>query len=81
MNNDLIVNMEKLHTTLMGVDRIKRNLNIDVVDVVKYCYDKIMDKNALIERLGKNWYIEIDNIKITVNAHNYSIITAHKIIK
>ncbi len=23
----------------------------------------------------KNWYCEIDNIKITVNAHSYTIIT------
>lgn len=32
----LINNIDKLHTTDMGIDRIKRNLKIDN-DVVKYC--------------------------------------------
>ncbi|HRF36049.1 MAG TPA: DUF3781 domain-containing protein, partial [Clostridia bacterium] len=30
-------------------------------------------------RQGKNWYATIDNVKITINAHSYTIITAHKI--
>ena len=33
MDNELLVNLDKLHTTEMGVDRIKRNLQIDVFDV------------------------------------------------
>ena len=81
MDNDLLLNLNKLHTTKMGVDRIKKNLHIDVSDVVKYCYDKILNTNATIERKGKNWYILSDNCKITVNAHSYTIITAHKLIK
>ena len=40
--NDLILNFDKLHTTEMGVDRIKRNLNLDALDVVKWCYKKIV---------------------------------------
>lgn len=78
MINDLILNLDKLHTTDMGVDRIKRNLQIDVSDVVKYCFDKITNTSAVIERKGKNWYVFIDDCKITVNAHSYTIITAHK---
>ena len=81
MVNDLIINIDKLHTTEMGIDRIKRNLLIDVEDVVKYCYDKILSDTAIIERKGKNWYIIVDNCKITVNAHSYTIITAHKVVK
>ncbi|MDE5910121.1 MAG: DUF3781 domain-containing protein [Lachnospiraceae bacterium] len=27
---------------------------------------------------GKNWYCEVDGIKITVNAHSYTIITAYR---
>ena len=81
MVNDLITNIDKLHTTEMGIDRIKRNLQIDVDDVVKYCYDKILSDTATIERKGKNWYIIVDNCKITVNAHSYTIITAHRILK
>ncbi|MDR1592225.1 MAG: DUF3781 domain-containing protein, partial [Prevotellaceae bacterium] len=25
-----------------------------------------------------NWYVSVDNCVITVNAHSYTIITAHK---
>lgn len=77
MENDLILNLHKLHTTEMGVDRIKRNLQIDVEDVVKYCHDIIVNEDALIECKGKNWYAYFGNIIITVNAHSYTIITAH----
>ena len=31
----LIDNINKLHTTEMGIDRIKRNLNIDVYNVLE----------------------------------------------
>lgn len=76
--NELITNIDKLHTTEMGVERIKRNLSIDVDDVVQWCRIKILDKSAIIERKGKNWYAYIDGYQITVNAHSYTIITAHK---
>ena len=42
MDNNLFANLDKLHTTAMGIDRIKRNLKIDETDVVKYCYDIIL---------------------------------------
>ena len=32
----LLANIDKIHTTEMGVNRIKRNLKIDAVDVVEY---------------------------------------------
>lgn len=76
MSNSLLLNIDKLHTTEMGVDRIKKNLNLDC-DVVLYCKKKITDKNCVIYKNGKNWYCEIDNIRITVNSYSYTIITAH----
>lgn len=72
----LLENIEKLHTTTLGIDRIKKNLKIDC-DVVKYCKEKIMNKNTIIYKKGKNIYCEIDNIRITINSYNFSIITAH----
>lgn len=75
----LLINIDKIHTTEMGIDRIKRNLKIDVEDVVEYCINKVLSENCKIFRKGKNWYCESDNIKITINAYNYSIITAHVI--
>lgn len=73
----LIDNIDLVHTTEMGIDRIKRNLKIDTNDVVDYCKQKILNKDCKIYRQGKNWYCEIDDIKITVNAYSYTIITAH----
>ena len=75
---ELLNDLDKVHTTEMGVDRIKRNIDVDVEDVVAYCIDKIKQENAVIERKGKNYYVTVDGIIITVNASSYTIITAHK---
>ena len=74
----LLNNLDKVHTTEMGVDRIKRNIEVDVDDIVKYSVDKIKQENAVIERKGKNFYVTVDGIIITINASSYTIITAHK---
>lgn len=76
--NKLLDNLDKLHTTELGVVRIKRNLSLDTDDVVGWCREKINSDNADITRNGKNWYINIDACIITVNAYSYTIITAHK---
>ena len=78
MNNDLIESIAMLHTTEMGAKRIKRNLELADDDAVAWCRSKIMDKNTLIKRYGKNWYVHIDDYVITVNASSYTIITAHR---
>lgn len=74
----LINNINKLHTTDMGVSRIKRNLNINE-DVIEYCKKIILDKNSNIYKKGKNFYCENGNIKLTINSYSYTIITAHMI--
>lgn len=73
----LMSNLEKIHTTEMGVDRIKNNINLAIDDVVSWCKDKISSPNSEIIRRGKNYYIEVDNFIITVNSYSYTIITAH----
>lgn len=75
----LLNNISKVHTTEMGIDRIKKNLKLNTNDVVEFCKNKILDKNCNIYKQGKNWYCEIDNIKITINSYSYTIITAHLI--
>lgn len=77
--NILFNNIDKIHTTPMGVDRIEKNLGIACDDVVLYCKRIVLDKNCIIYKQGKNWYCELDNIKITINSYSYTIITAHKI--
>ena len=77
MNELLISNLDKIHTTDLGLARIKRNLDICNNDIVSILKEKIKDKKCIIYKKGKNYYCEIDNIVITVNAFNYCIITAH----
>ena len=80
LNKDILLsNIDKIHTTEMGIDRIKKNLKLNTDDVVEFCKNKILDKNCNIYKQGKNWYCEIDNIKITINSYSYTIITAHLI--
>ena len=68
MNKEVLLsNIDKVHTTEMGIDRIKKNLKLDTNDVVEYCKNKVLDKNCNIYKQGKNWYCEIDNIKITTH--------------
>lgn len=75
---ELLNHLDKLHTTELGVIRIKRNLLLDKEDVVAWCKDKISSTHAIIIRRGKNVYVNVDDIVITVNAHSYTIITAHR---
>ena len=78
MSSDVLIsNITRIHTTEMGKDRIAANLKLDLDDVVDYCKSKILDVRCEIHKRGKNWYCRIDGIEITVNAHSYTIITAH----
>ena len=76
--SDLIQHIDLLHTTQLGKIRVLRNLSLGEIDVVQWCVEKIQSEHAKIVRKGKNWYITIDGCIITVNAHSYTIITAHK---
>ena len=78
MNSDLLNYLDKVHTTEMGIDRIRKNLCLDVTDVVSWCKRKIESADQ-IERKGKNWYVHVDDFVLTVNAFSYTIITAHKV--
>ena len=38
LNKDILLfNIDKIHTTEMGIDRIKKNLKMDTKDVVEFC--------------------------------------------
>lgn len=75
---DLLNHLDQLHTTELGVERIKRNLSLDTDDVVAWCKDRIRSSHAKFTRNGKNWYVAADDLVITVNAHSFTIITAHR---
>lgn len=68
--------IETLHTTELGYQRIKKGLGIED-DVLPWCKKKILDSNHLVKK-GKNWYVEVNDLIITINASSNTIITAHK---
>jgi len=53
--NGLTQNIDKLHTTPMGAQRIKRNLNLQTDDVVAWCKEAVINADIMIGQ-GKNWY-------------------------
>ena len=79
--NELLLNIDKVHTTELGKYRIAKNLRIENYDIVDFCKSKILNDNCYIYKNGKNWYCEIDNIRFTINSYSYTIITAHIIKK
>ena len=76
-NRDLLGNLDKVHTTDLGMTRIKRNLDLKTDDVVNWCVQRIAQADC-ISRQGKNWYVTVGGAILTINAHSYTIITAHK---
>ena len=81
MPNDLIAHMDRLHTTAMGAERIRRNLGLDTADVVAWCRQRIAEPACVLRRQVKNWYACVDGCEITVHAGSYTIITAHRAAK
>ena len=75
----LLANLTKIHTTKLGIARIKKNLNLNTDDVVAFCKNKISATDCFVYKEGKNYYCLIDDIRFTIHANSYTIITAHKI--
>lgn len=73
----LIANIDNIHTTKMGIDRIKRNLKIDTYDVVEYCKEILLNNECEVYKQGKNFYCKYKNVKITIHSCSFTIITAH----
>ena len=73
----LLDNIEKIHTTEMGIGRIQKNLEIDV-EPVNYCVSKLKQDNSVVTKEGKNYYVNVDDCIITINSSSFTIITAHK---
>ena len=73
----LLENIDKIHTTEMGIDRIQSNLEIRS-EPISYCISKLKKENSKVTKKGKNYYIDVDDCIITVNSNSFTIITAHK---
>jgi len=76
---NLLDNLNKLHTTELWVQRIKRNLSMEIDDVVLWCKNEISSPQANISKKWKNFYVEVDGCVFVVNSYSFTIITAHRI--
>lgn len=74
---ELLENIDRIHTTKLGVSRIKNNLELKNDDVITHCKEIILDENSVISKKGKNYYVNLGNIEITVNSSSFTVITAH----
>lgn len=79
MKDKLISNLDKIKTTPLGVERIKKNLNIDCSDVIGYCKELIQSELSIVYKKGKNYYCIVNNYCLTINSYSYTIITVHLI--
>ncbi len=69
------ISIDKLHTTELGKDRIKRNIGLTFDEVMAWCKQTKLNN---IEQKGKNWYVYSDDFVLTINVKSHTIITAHK---
>lgn len=78
-DNVLLSNINQIHTTILGEERIRRNLNLGGEDAVAYCKKLICHQDVKIDKKGKNYYCTYRSVRITVNSFSYTIITAHHV--
>jgi len=69
----LLNNLDKIHTTPLGEERIRKNIG----KTSEWCKEQV--KNSVILKKGKNYYCTVGSVCIVVNASSYTIITAHRI--
>ena len=82
MNTELLfANLDKVHTTELGLQRIKQNIDLKTNCISDWCRSCIIDKKSSISKKGKNWYVNTGTCIITINSTSFTIITAHKIKK
>lgn len=77
-SNDLLAKLDRIHTTDLGAERIRKNLCLNINDdIIDWCKLKISNSGDII-RKGKNWYAHCEDFTLTINANSFTVITAHK---
>lgn len=73
----------RLHTTVMGAERLRRNLGLhDLSDneLMTAIRQLVSDPAATIERRGKNYYVTSRHCLVTINASSHTVITGRRIL-
>ncbi len=81
--NNLIKNINLIHTTEMGYQRIIKNIGVFDTNIQKnrelilnFCKQIVKNSKSKTIIIGKNYYISNNNITLTINRHSFTIITA-----
>ena len=78
LKNELLTNIDEIHTTELGVKRIKNNLGLDDDNVVEYCNEILKNEKSTGDNKGKNYDVYYNDIILTINSSSFTIITAHR---
>ena len=65
------IDVNKLHTTALGKERIKRNIGLDIDKIIAWCKQEDL---ANVEQKGKNWYVCADDFVLTINAKSHRLL-------
>lgn len=74
----LLANLDKIHTTELGEERLIKNLKLANKNPVRYVKELLKNPKSHIYKKGKNYYSEYNHIRLTINAKTFTVITAHK---
>ena len=76
----LLENVDKIHTTEMGVGRIQRNLGISE-EPVGYCISRLKQDNSIVRKEGKNYYDKFDDLNNKLDDVNSNLEKLEKLIR
>ncbi len=81
MNKEILINnIEKLHTTKLGRERVIDNLCLEYhTDITSFIKNIILNEDIELFKKGSNYYVKSDDYVITINSRTFTIITAHLI--
>lgn len=75
----LLKHINDIHTTELGYQRIQKVIKLSDIECVNYIKDIVNKNETKITKVGKNYYLYFENVKITINSYNYCVITVHNI--
>ena len=59
------------------LEEYKKNVELSE-EPVSYAISKLKKESSKVDKQGKNYYVEVDDCRITINSSSFTIITAHK---
>ena len=74
----LLTNIERIHTTELGEERLIENLRLANKNPIRYVKDFLRNPKSHVYKKGKNFYCEYNHVRLTINAYTFTVITAHK---